>query len=184
MHGPTDFTDEECSNFGFALRHVQQTVKKFTGCDRVYTAMIGETGSCVHHCLVTKGGGAAGAAGASSSDRWLRMCQTSPCADLAAVPRCETREPGNHRGWEIRPPIRQGHRRLRPGPCRRLRRGVRLRSGLGLGGQLDIEENALGNLRMQHPPADPGDVATVVDALRQEFLANPMPATGLGSAKM
>ena len=37
---------------------------------------------------------------------------------------------------------------------------------------------------MQHPPADPGDVATVVDALRQEFLANPMPATGLGSAKM
>ena len=51
MHGPTDFTDEECSNFGFALRHVQQTVKKVTGCDRVYTAMIGETGSCVRHCL-------------------------------------------------------------------------------------------------------------------------------------
>ena len=49
VHGPTDFTDEECSecsNFGFALRHVQQTVKKVTGCDRVYTAMIGETGSC------------------------------------------------------------------------------------------------------------------------------------------
>jgi hypothetical protein len=28
---------EECANFGFALRHVQQAVKRATGCERVYT---------------------------------------------------------------------------------------------------------------------------------------------------
>jgi len=65
---------------------VQQTVKKVTGCDRVYTAMIGETGSCVHHCLAclavgkerrARGAGAGGGEGRRepASDRWLRMCR-------------------------------------------------------------------------------------------------------------
>ena len=54
VHGPADFTDEECASFTFAVRHVENKLLEATGAERIYTSLIGETGPHLHGHLIPR----------------------------------------------------------------------------------------------------------------------------------
>jgi len=54
VHGPADFTDEECASFTFAVRHVENKLLEVTGALRIYTSLIGETGPHLHAHLIPR----------------------------------------------------------------------------------------------------------------------------------
>jgi diadenosine tetraphosphate (Ap4A) HIT family hydrolase len=54
VHGPADFTDEECASFTFAIRHVENKLLEATGALRIYTSLIGETGPHLHAHLIPR----------------------------------------------------------------------------------------------------------------------------------
>ena len=54
VHGPTDFNDEECASFAFAVRHVEKKLLEATGALRIYTVLIGETGPHLHAHMIPR----------------------------------------------------------------------------------------------------------------------------------
>lgn len=54
VHGPADFNEDETANFTYAVQHVSRLLLEVTKADRIYTALIGETGPHLHAHLIPR----------------------------------------------------------------------------------------------------------------------------------
>ena len=88
VQGPADLDDAEAASFGKALREASRSVRRVTGCDRVYAIAFGQGAPHLHVHLVPRFDAERGTAAWSVAD-WYRAVERGDraAADPADVAR-------------------------------------------------------------------------------------------------